>query len=125
MPRILVVEDDAAAQLFFAHVLLYAGNEVDTIGTMSGGADLLRSRRYDLVLSDVKLPDGNGLEIADLAGEKGTKALMITGHAFTLPTGTHEATSPVTRAAENLDGQTPVAGSSPAMTEDRARISAA
>ena len=31
-----------------------------------------------------------GLEIADLAGEKGTKALMITGNAFTLPTGTHE-----------------------------------
>jgi len=90
MPRILVVEDDAALRLFIEHVLLYAGYEVDTTGTMSGGSDLVRCRRYDLVLSDVKLPDGNGLEIADLAGEKGTKALMITGHAFTLPAGTHE-----------------------------------
>ena len=90
MPRILVVEDDAALRLFIEHVLLYAGYEVDTTGTMSGGSDLVRCYRYDLVLSDVKLPDGNGLEIADLAGEKGTKALMITGHAFTLPTGTHE-----------------------------------
>ena len=90
MPRILVVEDDAALRLFIEHVLLYAGYEVDTTGTMSGGSDLVRCYRYDLVLSDVKLPDGNGLEIADLAGEKGTKALMITGHAFTLPAGMHE-----------------------------------
>jgi DNA-binding NtrC family response regulator len=90
MSRILVVEDDEATQLFIEHVLIGAGYEVDATGTVSGGADLLRCRRYDLVLSDVKLPDGNGLEIADLAGEKSTKALMITGHAFTLPTGTHE-----------------------------------
>ncbi len=90
MPRILVVEDNATMRLFIEHVLLNAGYEIDTTGTMSGGADLLQSRRYDLVLSDVKLPDGNGLEIADLAGEKGTKALMITGHAFTLPAETHE-----------------------------------
>jgi DNA-binding NtrC family response regulator len=57
---------------------------------MGGGAVLLRSRRYDLVLSDVRLPDGNGLRIADLAGEKGTKALIVTGHAFTLPPGAHD-----------------------------------
>jgi DNA-binding NtrC family response regulator len=90
MPRILVIEDDAALQLFIKHVLLGFGYEVDATGTMSGGTDLLQRRRYDLVLSDVKLPDGSGLEIADLAGGKGTKALMITGNAFTLPAGIHE-----------------------------------
>ncbi len=90
MPRILVVEDDVATQLFIEHVLIGAGYDVDAAGTMSGGTDLLRCRRYDLVLLDVKLPDGIGLEIADLAGEKGTQALMITGHAFTLPAWTHD-----------------------------------
>jgi DNA-binding NtrC family response regulator len=89
MPRILVVEDDVASRLFIEHVLMGVGYEVDVTGTISGGTDLLERRRYDLVLSDVKLPDGSGLEIADLAGEKGTKALMVTGHAFTLPAGTH------------------------------------
>src|SRR5437660_9970684 len=49
MQRILVVEDDVALQLFIEHVLMGAGYEVDAIGTISGGADLLRSRRYDLV----------------------------------------------------------------------------
>ena len=90
MPRILVVEDDEATQLFTEHVLMGAGYEVDVTGTMSGGIDLLQRRRYDLVVSDVKLPDGNGLEVADLAEEKGAKVLMITGHAFTLPDGMHE-----------------------------------
>ena len=90
MPRILVVEDNAALRLFIEHVLLNAGYQVDAIGTMSDGTDLLRRRRYDLVLSDVKLPDGIGLEIADLAREKDIKVLIITGHAFTLPAGTHK-----------------------------------
>ena len=90
MRRILVIEDDVATRLFIEHVLLGAGYEVDATGTINGGTDLLRSRRYDLVVSDVKLPDGNGLEIADLAVENGTKALIITGHAFTLPDGMHE-----------------------------------
>ncbi len=107
MPRILVVEDDVAMRFFIEHVLLGAGYEVDATGTMSGGTDLLRCGRYDLVLSDVKLPDGTGLEVADLAREKDTKALMITGQAFTLPTGTHERyeflLKPV-RAAEILTG---------------------
>ncbi len=90
MRRILVVEDDVALRLFLEHVLIGAGYEVDAAGTTGSAADLLRRHRYDLVLSDVKLPDGIGFEIADLAGEQGTKALMITGHAFTLPSGTHE-----------------------------------
>src|SRR5258708_13313700 len=82
MPRILVVEDDVATQLFIEHVLVGAGYEVDAAGTMSGGTDLLRCRRYDLVLLDVKLPDGIGLEIAHLAREKVTQPLTTTGHPF-------------------------------------------
>jgi two-component system, NtrC family, response regulator HydG len=90
MARILVVEDDMATRLFIEHVLIGVGYQVDVTGTVGGGTDLLRSRQYDLVVSDVKLPDGSGLEIADLAVDKAVKALMITGHAFTLPSGTHE-----------------------------------
>ncbi len=90
MRHILVVEDDVALRLFLEHVLIGAGYEVDAVGTIGAGADLVGRCRYDLVLSDVKLPDGIGFEIADLAGERDIKALMITGHAFTLPSGMHE-----------------------------------
>jgi len=85
LSRILVVEDDADVRFIVEHILLEAGYEVDAAGTMNGGAELLGRRRYDLVLADGKLPDGTGLDIADMAVGKGIKALIVTGYAFTLP----------------------------------------
>lgn len=92
MPRILLVEDDPDVQMILEHVLLTAGYDVETTGTMTGALDdLTRScHPFDLVIADVKLPDGTGLEIADAAAERGTKAILMTGYAFTLPAGTHD-----------------------------------
>lgn len=85
MPRILLVEDDVDVQLLVEHVLLDAGHAVDAVGTMADGLSLLDTRPYDLILTDNKLPDGAGTEIAGRAIENGCKALMFTGYAFTLP----------------------------------------
>ena len=85
MPRILIVEDEADVRFVIEHVLLDAGYDVDTTGTMHGGLDLLRFRTYDLIVADGKLPDGTGLDVADAAQKRGTKTLVITGYAFTLP----------------------------------------
>jgi DNA-binding response OmpR family regulator len=70
------------------HVLLNAGYEVDTTGTMASGLELLDSRSYDLVITDGKLPDGTGMDIADQARKAGVEALVVTGYAFTLPGAT-------------------------------------
>jgi DNA-binding NtrC family response regulator len=85
MPRILLVEDDANVRTLIEHVLLHEGYEVDTTGTASGGTELVRCRSYDLVVADGKLPDGTGMEVADAATERGMRAIIITGYAFTLP----------------------------------------
>jgi two-component system response regulator HydG len=85
MTRILLVEDDPDVRMMMEHVLIDAGCTVDSTGTMQGGYQLLGYRSYDLVIADGKLPDGTGLDVADKAGEKGTRALVITGYAFTLP----------------------------------------
>jgi DNA-binding NtrC family response regulator len=85
MPRILLVEDDADVRLIIEHVLLDAGYEVDTTATATGGSELLRCRSYDVVVADGKLPDGTGMEVANAAIEKGIKAVIVTGYAFTLP----------------------------------------
>lgn len=85
MPNILLVEDDADVRLIIEHVLIDAGHDVDATGTMEGALALLLSRSYDLVIADGKLPDGTGMQVADRAIEKGHKALIITGYAFTLP----------------------------------------
>lgn len=90
MPRILLIEDDLDVRFVIEHVLVDAGHEVDTSATTAGGTDLLRCRHYDLVLADAKLPDGTGMDVCDAAVEMGTKSIIITGYAFTLPIATAE-----------------------------------
>jgi DNA-binding NtrC family response regulator len=85
MARILLVEDEADVRLVMEHVLIDAGYEVDAAATMSNGCELLRFGAYDLVVADGRLPDGTGMDVADLARERGVKALIVTGYAFMLP----------------------------------------
>lgn len=72
-------------RFFIEHVLVDAGYEVNSTGTMTGGTELLRCRSYDLVVADGKLPDGTGMDVGDAAAENDTKCLIITGYAFSLP----------------------------------------
>ena len=85
MTSILLVEDDVDLQLLLQHVLLGAGYEVDTATGVHGGLAMLRRRDYDLVLADGRLQDGTGMMLAELAVERGGRALIITGYAFELP----------------------------------------
>jgi DNA-binding response OmpR family regulator len=80
--RILLIEDDPDVGPLLEHVLLSAGYKVHMASTFAEGQSLLQTRAYDLVLTDVMLPDGNGIAIADAAKERGINTLIITGHAF-------------------------------------------
>jgi two-component system response regulator HydG len=84
MARILLTEDDADVRVVVEHVLLDGGYEVDAAANLESGRKLLFSREYDLVLSDGRLPDGTGMELADAAQEKGIPTLILTGYAFIL-----------------------------------------
>jgi DNA-binding response OmpR family regulator len=83
--RILLVEDDVDAGPLLEHALLHAGFRVHWVSGAIEAHSLLDERVYDLVLTDVMLPDGNGLDIADEAKAKGIKALVITGYGFQFP----------------------------------------
>jgi len=80
-----LVEDDEAVRLMIEHVLLHEGHEVHATGTMTDAMNLIRCGRYDLVISDVKLPDGTGIDVADAATDKDIKTIVISGYAFSLP----------------------------------------
>ncbi|HUK58642.1 MAG TPA: response regulator [Stellaceae bacterium] len=80
--RILVIEDEETIRLIFHHVLTSAGYAVDSADTVAAGLKLLRSRSYDLVIADDRLPDGRGLELADRARAKGIAAVVLTGYAL-------------------------------------------
>ena len=78
---------DPEVRLLLEHVLLSEGYEVDTAATFVDADRFVRTRFYDLVVTDAKLPDGNGIAIADKAEARGMGTLVTTGDALRLPMG--------------------------------------
>src|SRR5436853_3784393 len=65
MARILLVEDDLDVCLVIEHALIDGGHAVDATGRVLAAFVLLGSHPFDLVVTDVRLPDGSGFEVAD------------------------------------------------------------
>jgi len=64
MPKsILVVDDDAMMRSFFSAVLSEEGYAVEVAGRGQHGLDALRRADFDLVLTDLRMPDLSGLEL--------------------------------------------------------------
>jgi DNA-binding response OmpR family regulator len=82
---ILLVEDDPDVGPVLEHILISAGYRVHLVPTFLEAEALLDARPYDLVLTDIMLPDGNGIGIADAARERGIASVVVTGHAFQRP----------------------------------------
>ena len=64
-PRVLLVDDQEAFRVATRELLEHGG--FDVVGEAAGAADALRSERAlrpDVVLLDVRLPDGTGLDVA-------------------------------------------------------------
>ena len=62
-PKLLLVEDDAAAALHRTRTLTAAGFAVTEARTVAAGAAAFAERKFHIVLSDIRLPDGNGYEL--------------------------------------------------------------
>ena len=46
-----------------ARLLRGLGHEVETAGTIASGLEAVEGGRFDLIVSDIGLPDGSGLEL--------------------------------------------------------------
>ena len=62
-PRILVVDDDEQDRQLYGMMLCYNGFDVVFAGSIRAGREMAREYAPDLVLLDLGLPDGNGLEL--------------------------------------------------------------
>jgi DNA-binding response OmpR family regulator len=61
--RILVVEDDPSIRLGLEDTLRAKGYQVDAVARGAEGVEHALSGRYDLVILDIMLPDGDGFEV--------------------------------------------------------------
>ena len=82
-PRILLAEDDDAMRTYLERALEKAGYAVDSVDRGTAALPLLEERRYDLLLSDIVMPEMDGIELAQRCNEisADTKVMFITGFA--------------------------------------------
>lgn len=85
--RILLVEDEPAILELFADDLRAKGYVVDLAACVAEGQQHLDAQSYALVIADWRLPDGNGIDLADRAIKLRAKTLIISGYLFGLPAG--------------------------------------
>jgi DNA-binding NtrC family response regulator len=64
---ILVVDDDETIRGFLRDLLTANGHEVEAAEDARGASEKLKSREFELVLTDLMLPDGDGLEVLRMA----------------------------------------------------------
>lgn len=67
--RVLVVDDEADIRELFDLTLVRMGLEADCAATIAEALSLLKERRYRLCLTDMRLPDGEGLDLVRHIGE--------------------------------------------------------
>src|SRR5262249_55207449 len=61
--RILLVEDDAATLQVVARLLRWKGHTVLTATSLAAGLEVAEREEFEVLVSDLGLPDGNGLEL--------------------------------------------------------------
>jgi len=63
MGNVLIIDDDAAVCDALSELLTHMGHAVDTAMRSDAGMEQAGSKAYDVILLDVKMPDGSGLDL--------------------------------------------------------------
>jgi signal transduction histidine kinase/CheY-like chemotaxis protein len=81
--KLLVVEDHPDTAAVMARLLRNLGHEVTTSQSVAGSLKLAEEQPFDLVISDLGLPDGSGLQLMRQLQEKyGLQGLAISGYGM-------------------------------------------
>lgn len=83
MARILLAEDDESMRRFLVKALESAGHEVVSFGRGDEAHRCLKNDVFDILLTDIVMPEMDGIELARLAAELDPtlKIMFITGFA--------------------------------------------
>ena len=83
MIRILVAEDEEAMRAYLARALQNAGYDVVAVDRGTHALPYLENEHFDLLLSDIVMPEMDGIELAQRCAEisPATKVMFITGFA--------------------------------------------
>src|SRR3954470_296672 len=79
---VLIIDDDKALQTLLSRIISKEGFNVLTAGDAQSGLKVLEKEQVMVVMSDVNLPDANGIELVQTIKTKYpfTEIIVITGY---------------------------------------------
>ncbi len=79
---LLIVDDEPDLRTLYELTLLREGYELETAGTVTDALAHLQRRSYSAVITDMRLPDGSGLDVLQWLEQQGRseKTLVITAY---------------------------------------------
>lgn len=79
---ILVVDDEPDLRAVYELALVREGYEVDTAGDVTQAREFLENKHYQVLITDMRLPDGIGLDLVKLINQTGRaeKCLVVTAY---------------------------------------------
>jgi CheY-like chemotaxis protein len=79
--NILLVEDDEDSRNAMSHLLKKLSYRVETAGTCAEALNAADSTNIDLLITDIGLPDGSGLELMrKIRGKRHIQGIALTGY---------------------------------------------
>jgi DNA-binding response OmpR family regulator len=83
--KVLIIEDDPSVRALVQAVLKRNEYDVDTAHTVTNGEELASSDNYEMIILDLGLPDGDGLDLCQTIRDKGitTPILILTAEQET------------------------------------------
>ena len=80
--RILVIDDEPDLRTLYELTLLREGYQVEAAGNLAQARELLGACQFDAVITDMRLPDGLGLELQRemVAQQRSERCVVITAH---------------------------------------------
>ncbi|MEJ1972103.1 MAG: response regulator [Lacunisphaera sp.] len=80
---VLLVEDHEASRLTLARLLRSRGYEVATAGSLTEARALVAAEKFNLLISDIGLPDGSGLDLMkEMQVRSDVRGVALTGYGM-------------------------------------------
>ena len=106
---VLVVDDEAAVAETLAEILALDGHRVEIAGSGSAALEALDEREFDLIVSDLRMPDVDGPTLYERVGERRPELLerfvFVTGDSLGASISRFLATSGVTHMEKPIAPQ--------------------
>jgi len=78
--RILLIEDHSDTRQTLSRLLTHFGHQISVADNTQSALEIVQSQKFDVVLSDIGLPDGSGYDvISQVKRKQPVKAVAITG----------------------------------------------